>query len=485
MGTTLLNASSRNQDSILELGTNAKITIGADAYILRLICLWLFLMCFEYKYISPMLNWRLGITITPDRIAFAWLVWAYLKRTSSRTSDVVTSRRLGWSLILFSAVCTTSWFLSGSDADGSKFRWLTSLMNFSYEPLVAFFIARRLRYTKRMLHELLLFFALLGAYLAFTAVGEHRHWDNWVFPRYIMDRSLGIQFGRSRGPLLTSDQNGALLLVSFLSLMCLASYMTGFKRTLAFCGSIFMIPAIYFTQTRSVWLGFAAICVLLTVLRTTMRRPMVKIVSFVTFMFFAGVATKFSISEDTLFSRRQNTVDYRWVNYETTLNMFKRNSLFGIGYGKFKEVWSDYFTTADALIIRDLTDGNHSTVLGILAELGIVGLLPYLTVLLFATRVCTTSWSTLKGESSEFERRIVVIAMGALSTYFILGLTVDLRWDQTLDVIVFLLLGIISSLQSNAASSDVLPSAGPLSFQKYPASRFAISSGNRFSTTHP
>ena len=59
--------------------------------------------------------------------------------------------------------------------------------------------------------------------------------------------------------------------------------------------------------------------------------------------FFAGAGSKFSYSQETLFSRRQNTIEYRISNNLTTYNMGMANPLTGVGYGNFMPMWSKYF----------------------------------------------------------------------------------------------------------------------------------------------
>ena len=172
---------------------------------------------------------------------------------------------------------------------------------------------------------------------------------------------------------------------------------------------------------------------------------------------------EFSISEKTLFSRRPQTVEYRYANYDTSYNMFAKNSLFGTGYGTFLKEWSKYFSEG-AFEVRELEDGNHSTLLGILAELGILGFVPYLGILVCALWVNLGAYRYLRGDRWSFERRFVVVGLAALEAFFLLGLTSDLRWDQMFDGIVFWLIGIVSSIHSHslASTSDDLGTTSSL-----------------------
>jgi O-antigen ligase len=309
-----------------------------------------------------------------------------------------------------------------------------------------------------MLKQILDFLAVLGAYLSFTALCEHFGIGALVFPKYILDPHVGIHFGRSRGPFVDTIGNGGMLLISSLALSCISSGFSGVKRFLSFCLVLLAVPAIYFTETRAVWLGLAAILATSALLRTSVRSGAAFISAAVLIGFLSGVGSKFSISEQTLFSRRQNTVDYRLDNYQTAWNAFTKNPLFGVGYGRFHLEWSSYFNEAESRT-QGLDDGNHSTPLGILAELGATGFVPFVATIVCAFIVCVAAYGRTKNDEYEFERRFVLLALGAIETFVILGLTNDLHSTPVVNATAFWLVGIVSTIgsedgASNAARSD-------------------------------
>src|SRR5207253_622867 len=115
-----------------------------------------------------------------------------------------------------------------------------------------------------ILKEIRLFLAALGVYLGVTSVCEHFGVTTLVFPKYILDPKIGIQFGRSRGPFLDTIGNGGMLLVSFLFLAYLSSSLKGFKRAVTFLLTLLVVLGIYFTETRAIWLGLAALTAILS-----------------------------------------------------------------------------------------------------------------------------------------------------------------------------------------------------------------------------
>ncbi len=425
-----------------------------DATVVRLFCVWVFLLCFQYQPV-PMLQWNLGISMTPDRLAVGLLLIAYARRTAHTIarpgSGTMAAVMLEPFMLLFALVGTVSWLVSGADAGNDKFRWLTTLFSLSFLPTVSYFVARRLQYTRAMLKEILLFLAALGVYLSFTSVCEHYEATSLVFPKYILDPTVGIQFGRSRGPFLDTIGNGGMLLVSFLVFTCLSSSLTGFKRALTILLTLFVVPAIYFTETRMIWLGLAAVTAILLSLRTTMRRTAVIVGCATLIGFLSGIGGKFSPYENTLFARRQDTVENRIDNYEITWAMFKKNPVFGIGYGRFRSEWSNYFDEETALTTWN--DGNHSTIMGILAELGIIGFTTFVAILACSVMVCITAYRHLREDRWEVERRFVVVGLCAVISFFLLGLTNDLRSVAIVNVSAFWFVGIVSSIHSGYLAS--------------------------------
>jgi O-antigen ligase len=429
---------------------------GADANMVRLFCAWVFLQCFQYTAV-PSLEWEVGVTMSPDRVMFCVILFAYARRMS-RTRPVsrpgtIAATMLEWFMLLFAFIGTASWLVVGADAAGTKFYFLTLLFNLSFLPTAAYFIARRLQYTRAILKEIRLFLAALGVYLGVTAVCEHFGVAVLVFPKYILDPKVGIQFGRSRGPFLDTIGDGGMLLVSFLFLTYLSSSLKGFKRAVTSFLTLLVVLGIYFTDTRAIWLGLAAIVATLFTLRTTMRRTAAMVGCAILLGFFSGVGGKFSAYEETLFSRRQNTVDYRLDNYEIAWRMFEKNPVFGIGFGRFRYEWANYFDRVDART-RDLIDGNHITLLGILAELGIIGFAVFVAILAFSALVCITAYRQLSEDSWTFERGFVVLGTSAFMSFFILGLTNDLRSAAIVSVSAFWLVGIATSIHSSYLASN-------------------------------
>ena len=177
-------------------------------------------------------------------------------------------------------------------------------------------------------------------------------------------------------------------------------------------------------------------------------------VSVVLLVFLSGVGPKFSFWEDrTLFSKREDTVDYRRVNNATTLAMGKANPIFGVGFGNFQTEWPKYFRPIEGVPIRDLADGNHNTYLGRFAEVGLVGLILYLMIFYHMFRVGLRVYRKSEG----FEREFSLVFLLVLVSYTVGGYFSDYRAAQFFNTTLFLLFGTVAGIEVQMASSTSVP----------------------------
>jgi len=204
---------------------------------------------------------------------------------------------------------------------------------------------------------------------------------------------------------------------------------------------------IYSTQQRSVWLGFGFGLTLLAIVESRMRRTAVVILGITCLGFFGGVASKFNVMEGTLFSQRQDTVEYRWVNYATLLEMSKANPVFGIGWGNWMSEWPKYIGEVPGIDAGrwadELTDGNHNTFLGLLSEVGLVGMVPYLLIFYSMYRIGLRVFLRGHGLDREFALIFLIVA----SSYIIDSNFHDSRSTSFSNTVLFLLFGTVAGIR--------------------------------------
>jgi len=410
-----------------------------------LIALFLFSQLFYYHAFNL-------YTVTPDKLLFGIIlllcargaVTHRLRSTSFSGPEVC--------MLLFAILCTVSYVITRPDAGSIRYKWLTTLFNFIVYPFAIYLFAKRTRYNAAQTLWLLRAIVCIGIYLAFTASFEHFGINALVFPKYIVDPHVGIQFGRARGPLVGSNPMGEWLILVYLAACLVIPFTSRLSRLALQCLSVLITMGIYFTFTRGVWLSFAAVLLLTAIQRGKFGAQSRLMIVVLIVAFFAGVCSKLSFQRETLFSRRQNTIDYRIANNITTFNMGMAHFLTGVGYGSFLQSWKNYFSTNQKELARDLTDGNHNTYLGLFADLGFPGIALYTALFGYLLRECMRI-RRLLGPGAQFEKRLALSSIALLIVVIMEAMESDLRFNPTLNTTTFLLVGITASIQPKGLST--------------------------------
>jgi hypothetical protein len=410
-----------------------------------LISLWLVAQMFCFGPQSFRVN--LGVPIRLDRLLLTLMIAAFAGSVWRHRASPARLQRGEWCLLLFCGLCTLSLILSGANADDSmgKNRYLNALFNITYYPFLAYFIARSMPYDRRWVTLLLGFLCGMGVYLSMTGMFEHFGIEALVWPPYIMDPSIGAHWGRVRGPFLQSVWMGRMLIAGMLATFVLLYQARGLAKMFLQLAVLMMIGATYFTYTRGPWVGLAAALFVLVVLKHPARSFILRISALALVIFLTGVAGKFSLSDGTLFSRRQDTVSSRGVNAAIALRMGLSHPFMGIGFGKIRTEWESHVTRAESITIDDFFDDNHITYLGLFAEVGAIALLLYGLAVLYMLRMTWRVLHSLGSEPSE-ERSVMVMILASAAMYFITGLFSDLKWNALANIIMFLLFGVARSL---------------------------------------
>jgi O-antigen ligase len=413
-----------------------------------LLPIWLGSMVFLYQYISPLLNLDLGIRVSPDRVLFLAILGLFLTSTSGQ-------RRRGaveWVMLAFAALATISWVTTRPDAEGTKLRWLTTIFQLSYFPFITYYIAKNSNYSERDLKRLLNGILIIQSYLVFTGLAAHYHISWLVWPGYILDRTLSDQGDRLTGPFSNSGMLGAALVMNLACLCIMTLYSKGPKRLYLHVLIILSCACIYFTSTRTVWLGLFAMFLIFYFSRTGLRRLARNLALCLLAVALTGVASKLSLYQKSLFSRRQETVEYRRTNLQAGLRTFQEHPLFGVGYGGFAKRMHEGDVGFDE---KALASGNENTWLGISVDMGLIGLLPY--VMIFALLIRSDIHVLRRYDGKEGLARPFAAVALAMMTYTVINAsTGDLRFHLYDPCFVFLVQGIAARLGKRTPEEPAL-----------------------------
>jgi O-antigen ligase len=279
-----------------------------------------------------------------------------------------------------------------------------------------------------------------------------------VWPRYIVDAPNWI--GRANGLMNQPGANGVLLITGYAVAILLATAIDHprWRRIIlwgiaAACGY-----AVYLTHTRAVYLGFVLVVIAGAVFARGFCRP------FVTTLVVLGIGLAVNWQAFTSADRDAGGVASTSEVYDrlnagaTAIWAFFERPWSGWGLGRFPAVntyhhqrWSE-----EVPWIRGLGVASHFNELGILAELGIIGLALWLAVLILVFHKLVQGMRTLPPAGLS-GRPLALTALMSLSTLVILGLFVDLRLLDYPNTTAFALAGVAAGVLDRYRSASAEP----------------------------
>lgn len=304
-----------------------------------------------------------------DRVAFGLLVIGVVTRAVVLRQRLFAFERASWPMMGLTLLAVLSVYGQPFDQE----TWCLLAAKFIV-PFTLFHLAALVFTDEKSLRGFETFSLLVLAYLCFTAVAFLVGAKGLIFPRFILDESLGNHADRARGPLLQAVANGVSL--NLLGLLALHSVcrrrLRGLKAWLLLGSLPFAILA---TMTRAVWLSFAG-----TIFVLTIRSPSLSIrrVCFaLAVVGGAGVAIVLNStsSQTALVDRFQERgpVDFREAVYRGGWEMFQERPFAGWGVNQMP---SELARHVSGYQEKDLYP--HNTYLELLVEHGIFGLALYL-----------------------------------------------------------------------------------------------------------
>ena len=306
-----------------------------------------------------------------DRVAFGLLIFVVLLRVcvlrdAIRLRGLVTFPMLALVLLAFFGACSQP-----SDAETwSLFaaKWLV--------PFTLYHLAAYIFDDERSLLKFETFSLIVLAYLSLTAVFFMVDAKDLIFPRYILDESLGYHADRARGPFLQAVANGVTL--NMLGLIALNAFRR--KRLRGVPAFLFMVAlplAIVATKTRAVWLSFALSILVLLFFSPSLRLRRACLCFVIAGSIGLTSVVTFADHNTSLGDRleERGPVMFRMAVYQAGWEMFLKKPLTGWGAADMQTELSKR--------ISDFHQDQfffHNTYLEILVQYGLVGLLLYLWV---------------------------------------------------------------------------------------------------------
>jgi putative inorganic carbon (HCO3(-)) transporter len=303
-----------------------------------------------------------------DRVAFGLLVVGVAGRAVVRRQRLLAMERVTWPMIGLTVLALVS--VIGQPFDNESWNLLAAKF---VVPFALFHLAGMVFTEEKRFRQFEIFVLVVLAYLSFTAIAFLLGAHSLIFPRFILDESVGFHADRARGPLLQAVANGVSL--NLLGLLALHAYRRGSMRGVKIAVLLASVPiAILATMTRAVWLSFAGTVVALIFLSKSraLRRACVGLV------FVAGLSLALVLSSPelgcTLTDRltESGPVEYRQAVYAGGWQMFLERPLTGWGFHQMPAELPRHVSGYNEKLLYP-----HNTYLELLVEHGVLGLALY------------------------------------------------------------------------------------------------------------
>jgi len=313
-----------------------------------------------------------------DRFAFGLLILVVLLRACVLRQPLLICAPVTWPMLALLLLAFYGVASQPSDAETWSLFAAKWLVPFTLYQLAAYIFD-----DARSLRRFETFALIVLAYLSLTAICFMFDATQFIFPRYILDESLGYHADRARGPFLQAVANGVTL--NLLGLIALNSFRR--ERLRGMLALLFLVAlplAIVATKTRGVWLSFA-----LSVLWLLFFSPSRRLRRACLCLVLAGAVglaavVTFADRNTSLGDRleERGPVMFRMAVYQAGWEMFLKKPLAGWGAADMQTELSKR--------ISDFHQEQfffHNTYLEIVVQYGLVGLLLYLWIVVDLVKV--------------------------------------------------------------------------------------------------
>ena len=331
-----------------------------------------------------------------DRIAFGLLVVACLVRAVLLRKRLWPAIPIVWPMLLLGSLAILTTLGQPYNAQ----TWSLLAAKFVV-PYALYYFAGSVFDTPASLRPLETFLLVTLAYLSFTAIAQLLGWDLLVFPRFILDPSLGIHVDRARGPFLQAVANGVVLNV--LGLVALDSYRRGRLRGLLGILLLSSLPiAILATMTRAVWLSFAGSIVWVGFAsRGVLRKASIALVGVTALGLLISLAAPNQQSALADRAGEQGPIEIRLAIYRAALGMAVERPVLGWGVNQMPQE-----------VVRRVEGYHldsywaHNSYLEILVENGLLGLTLYVSIAVGLFRAGRISQRPGKGSDERWDNTL-------------------------------------------------------------------------------
>ena len=400
-----------------------------------------------------------GFDITIERLFFILILFFLVSGLFA--GKVNLRNNIGFEVLmgLFALVCIVSMIRSGFVQTSPEFSspWFVFITGYLF-PFIVFIFSKNYIVSENDVHIVINTLFLFGIYLCITAFFEYFNLRQFVFPRYIADPEIGIHLDRARGPFLNAAFNGVGILMGFICGIHLIEKKTGFTRLFYLISLLFYFPGVFFTLTRSVYLGLLiTVGIFLWGYKTSFSKW--KLIS----LPLALVVIVGFINSPRLLSseRRQggvyqmDEVSIRIALIQQSILLYSGHPFTGVGLAQFIPAsLKEYKGKVSFIAESSETQMQHNHLLGLAVELGAAGILPYLIIIIMVFRRLMKLSGRLPSTGLLGKNMLIIIA-AVWSVYLCNNLFVEPSLNLYLNSVPFIFAGIADGLYSHHFKSGL------------------------------
>jgi O-antigen ligase len=310
-------------------------------------------------------------------------------------------------------------------------------------PLLLYRVGRHVFDRVALVRALLWAILSLAAFSAVMSILQFHGPKSLVWPHYLVDDPTWP--GRAAGIFHQPVVNGWLLALGLAIAMLLLSRRgePAWGRWFAFVIAIACGYSLYLTHTRDAWISGVVVLIIGALIARGYRKGFIVAICLVASVVAVNWSAFTSSDRQAGGVGSMSEVDDRLNADQTALWAFHQKPFAGWGIGRFRAVNTYHHQqwAPDIPWIRGYGVIPHSHELGILAEVGLIGLALWICVLALVLRRLWTAYRTLP-DHGVCDKPLAVTAIMAVATIICAGLTIDLRAVDFPLLPLFLLAGI-------------------------------------------
>lgn len=392
-----------------------------------------------------------SLTITLDRLLLPVLLAAYFVQRRLGLADPKPMMGADYVLLALVGVIAVStfthdWRVQGPTGVPPMWRLIAGYLT----PAAIYWVARQSRLSQSNVELCYKILVVYGLYLGATGIAEvSGQW--WaVFPKHIADPTIGLHYGRARGPMVQLPTYGLYLATCLLAAWTVRPRLSPRAQLLVLATLPVMLAGIVFSYTRSVWLGTGLAALILFALTLEGRTRNFVLGGMVTVALLVGLTKADSIigiqREGSFGEGRQSAyarASFTYVSWQ----MFLDRPIWGCGFGQFPiEKYPYLADRSTELNLEDIrTLSHHNTLLSLLTETGLVGLGLFLSLLACWVRDAWRMWRS--AATPAWVRAHAVLFLAAVGLYSAQLLFHELTYSPLENSLIFLMAGIAAGLR--------------------------------------